>query len=248
VDTTRIELSVERGLARITLDGPRTRNALEPVSAAALVEACDAVDADESVGVLVITGAGGAFCSGAVRGFLLGIGEQPPSVGYELMGSVYAAFERVGRMAVPTLARIEGGAVGAGLNLALATDLRIAADDALLRSGFARLGVHPGGGHLHLLERAANRQVAAALGVFAQELTGRQAKERGLVWDAVPAAELDAVVEAACASLRDDPALARALKRSLELTTAPAERWAAASEVERARQLWSLGRVAPARV
>ncbi|GAA1839199.1 enoyl-CoA hydratase [Pseudonocardia ailaonensis] len=242
METTQIRLTVSDGLARITLDGPGTHNALDPESASALVAACDEVDADDTVGVAVITGANRTFCSGAVRDFLTGIGERPADVGYDLMGTVYRAFERVGRLAVPTVARIEGAAVGAGLNLALATDLRIATEDALLRSGFARLGIHPGGGHLHLLERAAGRQTAAAMGVFARSLRGREAKARGLVWDAVGPDALDPAVDEACAALRADPPLARAIKKSLELTTSPVERWSAATEVERARQLWSLGR------
>src|SRR5262245_347387 len=70
---TRIELTVLDGAARITLDGPRTRNALDETSAAALAAACERIDADPSIGVAVITGAHGSFCSGAVRGFLAGL-------------------------------------------------------------------------------------------------------------------------------------------------------------------------------
>lgn len=155
---------------------------------------------------------------------------------------MYRAFDRVGRLKVPTIARIEGAAVGAGLNLALAADLRVASEDARLVSGFTGVGIHPGGGHLHLLARAAGRQAAAALGMFAQPLSAAEAKAAGLVWDAVPRAELDRVVAAACAPLQADPDLARAIKASLNLTTSPLDAWAAATEVERARQMWSLTR------
>lgn len=244
--TTRVELTVAEGAAWLTLDGPRTRNALDEDSAAALVAACERVDADPSIGVAVITGAHGTFCSGAVRGFLARLAAEPAHIGYERLGAVYRAFDRIGRLAVPTIARIEGAAVGAGLNLALATDLRLAADDARLISGFAPVGIHPGGGHLHLLARAAGRQVAAALGMFARPLTGVEAKAAGLVWDAVPATELDQVVATACAPLQSDPELARAIKASLTLTTSPIDAWAAATEIERARQMWSLTRKDPA--
>jgi enoyl-CoA hydratase len=194
----------------------------------------------------VVTGANGTFCSGAVRGFLAELGSQPAHVGYERLGAVYRAFDRFGRLTVPTIARIEGAAVGAGLNLALAADLLLAADDARLISGFAPVGIHPGGGHLHLIARAAGRQTAAAMGMFARPLTGAQAKAAGLVWDAVPAAELDRAVDEACAPLQRDPELARAIKSSLALTTSRIDAWTAATEVERARQMWSLTRPRPA--
>jgi enoyl-CoA hydratase len=244
---TRVELTVDDGAAWITLDGPRTRNALDEDSAGAIVDACERVDRDPSVGVVVVTGAHGTFCSGAVRGFLADLTDQPAHVGYERLGAVYRAFDRVGRLSVPTIARIEGAAVGAGLNLALAADLRLAAEDARLISGFAPNGIHPGGGHLHLLARAAGRQTAAALGVFARSLSGAEAKATGLVWDAVPRAELDELVAVACAPLRADPELARAIKASLAHTTSSIDAWAAATEVELARQMWSLTRPRPAR-
>jgi enoyl-CoA hydratase len=173
---TRVELTVTDGAAWLTLNGSRTRNALDDTSAAALVAACDQIDANPAVGVAVITGDHGTFCSGAVRGFLAQLADEPAHVGYDRLGAVYAAFDRVGRLAVPTIARIEGAAVGAGLNLALAADLLLAADDAKLISGFAPIGIHPGGGHLHLLARAAGRQTAAAMGMFARPLSGAEAK------------------------------------------------------------------------
>lgn len=240
--TTTVTLTVEAGLARITLDGPTTRNSLDRESAAALVDACAAVDADGSVGVAVITGAGGAFCSGAARGALAGLGDAPADRMYTELSYLYSAFERVGRMAVPTIARIEGPAVGAGLNLALAADLRIAAPTARLISGFAAIGIHPGGGHLHLLSRLAGRQTAAAMGVFARPMSAAEAKAAGLVWDVADNDNLDTLVDEAAAPLRTDPELARALKTSLQLTTSGVDAWSAATEVERARQMWSLTR------
>ena len=239
---TQVELDMADGVAWITLNGARTRNALDEDSAAALAAACERIDADPSIGVAVVTGAHGTFCSGAVRGFLAGLADEPAHVGYDRLGTVYRAFDRVGRLTVPTIARIEGAAVGAGLNLALATDLRLAADDTKLISGFAPVGIHPGGGHLHLLARAAGRQTAAALGMFARTLSGAEAKAVGLVWDAVPRADLDDLVAATCAPLRKDPELARAIKASLNHTTTSLDAWAAATEVERARQMWSLTR------
>ena len=141
---SRVDLTVVDGAAWITLDGPPTRNALDGATAAALTDACDRIDADPSIGVAVITGANGTFCSRG-RPRLPGRPCRPARrVGYERLGAVYRAFDRFGRLAVPTIARIEGAAVGANLNLALAADLLLAAENARLVSGFAPVGIRKG--------------------------------------------------------------------------------------------------------
>jgi enoyl-CoA hydratase len=236
---------VADGIAWISLDGPASRNALDRTTADALVAACDAVDANASVGAAVIAGEHGTFCSGAAREILAGLAREPAHVAYDELGALYRSFQRVGQLTVPSLAMVEGAAVGAGLNLALAADIRIVAEDARLISGFARAGIHPGGGHLHLLDRVAGRETAAAVGVFARPLTGVEARARGLAWDAVPDHRLRAAVVEACSAPAADPGFARAVKASLNRTTSGSDAWATATEVERARQLWSLTRPRP---
>jgi enoyl-CoA hydratase len=95
--TTRVELDVTDGAAWITLDGPRTRNALDEDSAAALAAACDRIDADPSIGVAVITGTHGAFCSGAARGFVAGLADEPAHVGYERTSATSGSARCTGR-------------------------------------------------------------------------------------------------------------------------------------------------------
>src|SRR5262245_12463959 len=126
-----IEVDVVEGIATITIDAPKTRNALNPTSSRRLVEVCDQVDADPSVGAVIVRGAGGTFCSGAGREVLARAGEDPAEPErFAELGAVYDAFVRVGSMSVPTIAAVRGAAVGAGVNLLLATDLRIVARDA----------------------------------------------------------------------------------------------------------------------
>ena len=243
--STTVQLTVADGLARLVLDGPQHHNALNAETASALIAACDEIDASADVGVVVLTGANGTFCSGAVRGYLDDLGVLPADEMYAGLEAVYAAFDRVGRLRVPTLARMEGAAVGAGVNLALAADVRLATVDARIFSGFAAVGIHPGGGHLYLVDRLAGAQAAAAMGLFARPLSGARAREIGIVWEAFSdAATLDSAVEEACAPLRRDPELARALKSTFALTVAPSGPWAAATEIERSRQMWSLARAA----
>jgi len=242
VTRTHVSLTVRGGVAWIELDGQASRNALDETSVAQLVQSCDHVDADPTVGVAVITGRHAAFCSGAARHILDGLNDARAHEAYEQLGSLYSGFERVRRLTVPTIALVDGPAVGAGLNLALVTDLRIASESARFISGFAPNGIHVGGGHFWLLEQAVGRQAAAALGLFAQTLDAESAQAAGLVWEVAPRHELGAVVDEATTSLARDPELARALKSSLNLTTSSIEEWASATEVERARQMWSLTR------
>ena len=141
-----ITLQRESGVATITLDAPDRRNALTRDMARELAAVCDEVDADPSVGAVVVQGAGGFFCAGGDRDTLAAAGRDPAEPeAYSGLGDVYRSFARVGELEPPTIAAIRGGAVGAGVNLAFATDLRIVAREAKIISGFLPIGLHPGG-------------------------------------------------------------------------------------------------------
>ena len=187
-----IDLEITEGVAFITLNAPATRNALNNELADQFVAACDEADRDPSVGAAVIKGAGGTFCSGAERGSLDEVGRDPAEEGrYAALGGIYRAFTRVGQLEVPTIAAVRGAAVGAGINLMLATDLRIVAEDARLISGFLRIGLHPGGGHFGLLAGRAGAEAAAAAGIFGEEISGLRAVQLGLAWEALPAEQVE---------------------------------------------------------
>ncbi len=241
------EIELERrddGVALLTLNAPERRNALTVEMAEALTAACEEIDADTSVGAVVVRGEGDYFCAGGDRTTLAEAGSDPAEdTRYRGMTAIYRSFARVGELAPPTIAAICGGAVGAGLNLALATDLRVVADDAALLSGFIPIGLHPGGGHTALLGRLGSREAASALTLFGERLTGAQAVERGLAWTAVPAAEVDDVALALAAVPAKDPELARRTAASLRAVTGPpALPWPVALELERASQMWSMRR------
>jgi enoyl-CoA hydratase len=240
--TTTVHVRTEAGVAWITLDGPDTRNALDAASSSALVEACEVIDDDSSLGAAVITGSGKAFCSGADTDVLARVRTSAPDVAYELLDVLYSGFRRFALLRVPTVAAVHGAAVGAGLNLALAADVRVATPSALFVSGFAPLGIHPGGGHLHLLARAAGAGTAAHLGVFGRALRGDAALTAGLVQELTDPDELLGAAAAMTAHLGADPALARALKDDLRRTVIDQSAWDRAMESERARQMWSLAR------
>src|SRR3989442_1380298 len=117
-----------RRVAVLTLDDPRRRNALSPDLVEAIVAAVDGLEADDGVGALVAPGAPPAFCSGADIGNLAAMSGSPtpPAGGDSDLRSIYEGFLRVYRCALPTVAAVNGPAVGAGMNLALACDIRLA--------------------------------------------------------------------------------------------------------------------------
>jgi enoyl-CoA hydratase len=232
------------GIALITMRAPDRRNALTLEMATAMIEACEAIDSDPAIGAVIVTGEGGYFCAGGDRGVLARAGDDPAAPDtYAGMSTIYNAFARVGRLEPPTVAAIRGGALGAGLNLALATDIRVVADDAVLLSGFLPIGLHPGGGHSLLLARAGGREAANALELFGERLTGIEAVERGLAWKAVPSAQVDGCARELAAVPAADPELARRTAASMRrLAGPPLIPWEAALALERSSQMWSMRR------
>ncbi|HYI60690.1 MAG TPA: enoyl-CoA hydratase/isomerase family protein [Acidimicrobiales bacterium] len=238
-----ITLERHDGVAVLTVDNPERRNALDPGIARDLIDVCDEVDADPAVGAAVVRGAGGTFCSGADRAVLDSGQPQAGDETYKAMGLVYRSFHRVGQLAVPTVAAVRGAVVGAGLNLMLATDLRVVADDAKVLAGFLRIGVHPGGGFFTLAGRSAGREAAAALGLFSETLVGPALVEAGVAWQAVPDGEVDERALALAGRAAADPELARLAVQSFRRELGPpAIPWDVAIDFERPSQMWSLDR------
>lgn len=235
-----IGLDRSNGIAILTVDSPEVKNGLTPEMGRELAAACDEIDADASIGAAVVRGAGGTFCSGADRRTWKPDADQAEDTTFRNTSAVYRSFVRVGRLAVPTIAAVRGAAVGAGINLMLATDLRVVAEDARLLAGFLRIGLHPGGGFFTIAGRTAGREATAAMGLFSQEINGRRAAELGLAWTAVPDADVEDTALALAAEPAKDPALAREAARSFRTELGPpAIGWDAAVEFERATQMWS---------
>ncbi len=174
---------IRDGVALFTLNNPDERNTMTSPMVDEIVAAVDAFEADESVGAIVVTGAGSAFCAGANLGNL-------QEATRESLGKVYEGFLRIARSPLPTLAAVNGPAVGAGMNLALGCDVRIAAHRARFDTRFLQIGLHPGGGHTWMQRRIVGEQSAMAAVVFSQVLDGREAERVGLAYRAVPDDEL----------------------------------------------------------
>ena len=139
------------GVAVLTLSYPARRNALNLEMSRLLADAVGAAVADGSVGAVVVTGEDPAFCAG---GDLAELAEADP----QTLHAVYSGFLAVAACPLPTVAAVNGAAVGAGLNLALAADVRLAGPRARFDTRFLPLGLHPGGGYTWMANRALGPQ------------------------------------------------------------------------------------------
>lgn len=235
-----VHLDKRGGVAVLTVDSPEVKNGLTPEMGDELVAACEEVDADPALGAAVVRGADGTFCSGADRRRWNPQGDQVEDTLYQEAGKVYAAFRRVGSLAVPTVAAVRGAAVGAGFNLMLATDLRVVASNARILSGFLRIGLHPGGGFFTIAGRTAGREATAAMGLFSEEVDGDRAREIGLAWESLPDDQVEDRALALAERAALDPPLAREAARSFRTELGPPGiGWDAALHFERATQMWS---------
>lgn len=204
------------------------------------MRAFDALEHDDAIGAVVVTGAPPAFCSGAVTSSLGRLAATDDEVERGSIVTVYDAFLRVLRSPLPTIAAVDGAAVGAGFNLALACDLRLVGPTARFESRFLRIGIHPGGGHLWLLERAVGPQAAAACVLFGESIDANRAVETGLAWSSHPAPDLldAAVALGSRAASAPEPLVARTKASLRRAPWQPDFDAAIATELE--AQTWSL--------
>jgi enoyl-CoA hydratase len=205
-------ITVERigRVGLITLNEPTRRNALSLALNEELIAAMDTLESDPSIGALVLTGAGKAFCAGADLS-QLGASKR------EGLLRIYEGFLRVAGSPLPTVAAVNGAAVGAGMNLALACDLRIAAASARFDTRFLDLGIHPGGGHTWMFRNIAGQQATMAAVLFGQVLDATEAERVGLVWKTVQDDTLIETASSCAARAANAPAeLALRVKRTIQ--------------------------------
>ena len=236
---SEVGVDIDGGLATITLAAPSRRNSLNVVMADDLCAAFQRLDDDQAIGAIVLRGSGGYFCAGADRELIAAAMDDPAAASaYESLSSIYGSFAKVSEIHVPTIAAVHGGAVGAGVNLLLACSLRVIARDATIAPGFRPLGLHPGGGHLALLNRLAGFEATVAIGVFGEAITGERAQQLGIAWAAVADEDVDDLAVELGRKAASDPELSRLIMRSLRNEVGPPPiSLAAALDLERASQM-----------
>ena len=219
-------------VATITLNNPAERNTLTAPMVEEIIAAMEDIEADEEVGAIVVTGAAPAFCAGA------NLSNLAEATG-DSLGVIYEGFLRIARSPLPTLAAVNGAAVGAGMNLALGCDVRIAARRARFDTRFLQLGIHPGGGHTWMLRRIAGPQTTMAAVVFGEVMDGTEAERVGLVHRCV---EDDALMAEAQRMAARAAAAPRELVISVKQTIqrmADVDNHPDAVQTELVPQLWS---------
>ena len=209
----RVLVQVDDHVALITVNDPDRRNAVTAEISAGLRAAVDDAEANTDVHALIVTGAGKAFCAGAD---LTALGDATE----DGLRSIYDGFLAVADCALPTIAAVNGAAVGAGLNLALAADVRVAGPNALLDARFQKLGIHPGGGATWMLQRAVGVQAARASLLFGMRFDAETAVRYGLALEVAddPVAAARELAAAAAAAPRD---VVIATKASMRATVNP---------------------------
>ncbi|MET0460009.1 MAG: enoyl-CoA hydratase [Ilumatobacteraceae bacterium] len=220
------------GVATLTLNNPAERNTLTAEMVTEIVAAMEAIEADESVGAVVVTGTPPAFCAGA------NLGNLATADGASL-GNVYEGFLRIARSPLPTIAAVNGAAVGAGMNLALGCDVRIAARRAKFDTRFLQIGIHPGGGHTWMYRRIAGPQATMAAVLFGEVLDGAEAERVGLAYRCVDDEALLETAHTMAARAASAPRELVIVTKATIQAMADIDEHPAAVERELEPQLWS---------
>jgi 2-(1,2-epoxy-1,2-dihydrophenyl)acetyl-CoA isomerase len=219
--THELEESFADGIATLTLNRPASRNALTRDMLNQMAQTLPRLAQDPAVRLVVLTGQGGAFCAGGdVKGFANRAADSSQAPSFEHSAQSLRGVMEVSRwlheMPKPTLAVISGPAAGAGLSMALACDMRIAASDAKLTTAFSKVGLSGDFGGSYFLNHIVGAAKAREMYFTAQVILGEEAARIGLVHRAVPANQLAQAAQAWAQELAALPTIAVGyMKRNL---------------------------------
>jgi enoyl-CoA hydratase/carnithine racemase len=211
-----VQITVRHHVATLTFDDPARRNAMTPELGDAFRDAVQRVKLDPDVRAVVVTGAGGAFSAGGDLRMLERLRTASRDESRAFMLEFYAKYLSVTELDVPTVAAVQGPAIGAGLCVALACDLCIVDEQAKLALNFVQLGLHPGMGATYLAPRRAGAMRGAELLFTGRRFDGREAVSLGMALRAVPSAEtLSQATDLAEQIARNAPLAVRALRTEM---------------------------------
>jgi 2-(1,2-epoxy-1,2-dihydrophenyl)acetyl-CoA isomerase len=216
--TSPILLDLRDNIARITLNRPDRLNSFNDAMHASLREAIERVRDDESVRVMLLTGAGRGFCAGQdLSDRAVAPGAAPVDLGASIERNYKPLILALRALPMPVVCAVNGVAAGAGANIALACDLVIAAKSASFVQAFAKIGLVPDSGGTYWLPRLVGPARAMGLALFGDKLPAEQAAAWGLIWKCVDDADLTPTVDALLAQLAQAPTKAlAAIKQALQ--------------------------------
>jgi len=231
-----VTTEIHDGVAVLTLNDPEKRNAITLAMNDEISAALDEWETNDGIGAVVVTGAPPAFCAGADLNDLLA--DQGP----DGMRRIYEGFLRIAHCPLPTIAAVNGAAVGAGLNMVLACDIVVAARrKARFDSRFLQIGLHPGGGHTWRLRSITSRQTAMAMVLFGEVIGSEQALDLGLVWKIADDEDLLKECLTLAARVAAQPKELTARTKATILTLDTISESDQSVEHELHPQLWSMG-------
>lgn len=230
-----LEVSKEKGIVTLALNDPARSNLLSSTLCVELIDQVVRASEDPEARTIVIRAKGKAFCAGADLEDLKAASTGDTAA----VQNVYQAFLAVAHSRLPTVAVVEGPAVGAGMNLALACDIRIAGEGAMFDPRFLQIGLHPGGGHAWMLLRAVGWQTASRLLLLGATVDAAQAERCGLVAQCVKPDEMESVLQTVLSKVSRTPCeLLFRTKQTMRLAVTQDHDAAFGHETE--EQMWSL--------
>jgi 2-(1,2-epoxy-1,2-dihydrophenyl)acetyl-CoA isomerase len=201
-----IKSTTEAGVATVTLNRPEKLNAFAGHMRRDLAEALERAGSDPSVRVVVVTGAGRGFCAGADVKFMSELmGRNDVEEFTRLLNAGRRVLTTIRQMTKPVIASVNGPAFGAGFNLALACDLRLASETATFSQSFVKVGLHPDWGGTYFLPRVVPSNIACEMFFLGEAFDAQQALRFGIVNRVVPESELAAETRKLAERLRDAP-------------------------------------------
>ena len=219
-----IDITEDSGITTITLNRPEKLNALAGHMRRDLAEALEAAGSERSVHVVVSTGAGRAFCAGGDVAAMADLIERHEAEEFSrLLGSARRVITAIRQMTKPVVASVNGPAFGAGCNLALACDLRIASTAATFSQSFAKVGLHPDWGGTYFLPRLVTPNKACEMFFLGETMGADEALRLGLVNCGLEPAELEVETRKLAERLRDAPAIALAAAKQAVYMSQAAE-------------------------
>ncbi len=190
-----LELEIQAPVARLWLNRPEQRNAMNGVMAAELPKALDALQKDPAVRVLVLGGRGPAFCSGADLGRMEAAGRSSAAENRAQAMKSARFFRQLHEFPKPAIARVHGPAFAGGMGLVCACDVVVASEEASFCLPETRIGLVPAMISPYVV-RAMGANAARRYALSGERFSAQEAKDLGMIHELVPAAELDAAVEA----------------------------------------------------